>query len=105
MKQDKNINNSVQTKYLQTSLFALLLSCVVPAYAVDMHDQINKVVQTTQTESLCKIKPEAIIEKETFSTDGKTHLQSDKVELSEENISRFKGNVVIQQKDKRIETE
>ena len=57
------------------------------------------------TESLCKFQPASIINKDTFSTDEKTHLQSDKAELSEENISRFSGNVVIQQQDKRIETD
>ncbi|GMR16659.1 MAG: LPS-assembly protein LptD [Gammaproteobacteria bacterium] len=56
-------------------------------------------------ESLCKVQPASIINKDTFSTDGKIHLQSDKVELDENNISRFKGNVVIQQQNKRIETE
>ncbi|MCK4865678.1 MAG: LPS assembly protein LptD [Gammaproteobacteria bacterium] len=57
------------------------------------------------SESLCEIQPSSIIKKDTFSADGKTHLQSDKVELSQENISRFTGNVVIQQNDKRIETD
>lgn len=56
-------------------------------------------------ESRCKIQPSSIIKKDTFSIDGKTHLQSDKVELNKENISRFTGNVVIQQDDKRIETD
>lgn len=57
------------------------------------------------TDAHCKIQPMSVINKDTFSTDSKTHLQSDKVELNENNISRFKGNVVIQQKDKRIEAE
>jgi len=56
-------------------------------------------------ESLCEIQPSSIIKKDTFSADGKTHLQSDKVELNQENVSRFTGNVVIQQNDKRIETD
>ena len=54
---------------------------------------------------LCKTQPTSIIAKDTFSADGKTHLQSDNVEFNEKNISRFSGNVIIQQKDKRIETE
>ncbi len=41
----------------------------------------------------------------TFATDGKTHLQSDSVTFNEKDISRFSGHVVIQQKDKRIETD
>ena len=56
-------------------------------------------------EGLCKTQPASILNKDTFSADGKTHLQSDKVEVSEKDISRFKGQVVIQQNDKRIETE
>lgn len=58
-----------------------------------------------ENESLCILQPASFINKDTFSADGKTHLQSDSVELNEKNISRFQGNVVIQQKDKRIETE
>ena len=56
-------------------------------------------------EGLCAIQPTSIIKKDTFSEDGKIHLQSDKVELNEDNVSRFSGNVVIQQTDKRIETD
>ena len=56
-------------------------------------------------EPLCKTQPDSILKKNTFSSDGKTHLQADSVELSEKDISRFKGNVVIQQPNKRIETE
>lgn len=56
-------------------------------------------------ESLCQHQPASIINKDTFSTDGKIHLQSDKVELDENNISRFTGNVVIKQQNKRIETQ
>lgn len=56
-------------------------------------------------DGLCKFIPSTLITAKTFSSDGKTHLQSDNVELSEKNISKFSGNVVIQQKDKRIETD
>ena len=61
--------------------------------------------QSAAEEGLCTFQPSSIINAKTFSTDGKTHLQSDNVEINEENISRFSGNVVIQQKDKRIEAE
>ena len=40
-----------------------------------------------------------------FSPDGKIHLSADKVEVSEEELSRFSGNVVIQEKNARIETD
>jgi len=60
---------------------------------------------THAEEGLCLHQPASIITKDTFSADGKIHLQSDKVELDEKNISRFTGNVVIQQPGKRIETE
>jgi len=56
-------------------------------------------------ESLCKVRPASVFNQNTFSSDGKTHLQSDNVEFNEKDISRFNGNVVIQQKDKRIETD
>lgn len=56
-------------------------------------------------ESLCVQQPTDIINANTFSTDGKTHLQSDKVLINEKDLSSFKGNVVIQQEKARIETE
>ncbi len=40
-----------------------------------------------------------------FSPDGKVRLSADKVEVSEEDLSRFSGNVVIQEKNARIETD
>ena len=55
-------------------------------------------------DSLCP-KPESSETDNNFSTDGKTHLQSDNVTFNEKDISRFSGHVVIQQKDKRIETD
>lgn len=54
---------------------------------------------------LCKVQPDSSFNKNAFSSDGKTHLQADSVELSEKDISRFKGHVIIQQANKRIETE
>ena len=76
-----------------TSLLILLLLSLFPTHFL------------FATEGLCEFQPASIINKDTFSTDEKTHLQSDKAELSEDNISRFSGNVVIQQQDKRIETD
>jgi len=76
-----------------TSLLILLLLSLFPTHFL------------FATESLCKFQPASIINKDTFSNDEKTHLQSDKAELSGENISRFSGNVIIQQQDKRIETD
>ncbi len=43
--------------------------------------------------------------KDIFSADGKTHLQSDNVTFNEKGTSRFSGHVVIQQKQRRIETD
>lgn len=63
----------------------------------------NNLVAAEQ--GLCKANPNTVFSKNTFSSDGKTHLQSDNVQFNEKDISRFDGNVVIQQKDKRIETE
>lgn len=70
------------------------------------------VTQTTQadelsdnTDSLCLIPAEAILAKDIFSTDGKMHLQADKVSLDKNNSSSFSGNVVIQQPEMRIETD
>lgn len=56
-------------------------------------------------QNLCEARPDSVFSKTTFSTDGKTHLQSDNVEITENDVSHFNGNVVIQQKDKRIETD
>lgn len=81
------LTNKVQVSFL--SLLAVMLT-----------------IQTAYSEEeLCTTQVTTNINKDTFSSDGKTHLQSDKVEISEKNISRFSGNVVIQQEDKRIETE
>ena len=56
-------------------------------------------------EPLCKTPAISVFNQNTFSADGNTHLQADSVELTEEDTSRFQGNVVIQQQNKRIETE
>jgi len=80
-------------KKFQSSLLTSLFICLLPA-------QIFAAEQ-----DLCTFQPASIINKDTFSADGKIHLQSDSVEVNENSISRFTGNVVIQQKDKRIETD
>ena len=77
----------------QVSLLALAVCSLLPTHTLLAND------------ALCAPAAASILTKGTFSADGKTHLQSDLVEVSEKNISRFKGNVVIQQSDKRIETE
>ena len=93
----KNINNNISTlKNLNTTyagILTLLVSILIPSHYL------------MAAEEQCKLQPASIISKDTFSADGKTHLQSDSVEINEENISRFKGNVVIQQQDMRIETQ
>ncbi len=94
MKEDNQNKDTIFTllNKVQVSFFSLLV--------------ILSVSQNVYSaEELCTFQPSSLINKDTFSSDGKTHLQSDKVELSEKNISRFSGNVVIQQKDKRIETQ
>lgn len=95
MKRKNIIKNLIQlnsTRKVQTSLLSIFLVSLLPTYSY-------------AEDALCKVQPSSIVNQDTFSSDGKTHLQSDKIELSEKNVSRFKGNVVIQQKDKRIETE
>lgn len=98
MKKNRIINNLFRantTAKVHASLLTLLITSTIPVFS---H-------AADTTDPLCEVQPAAIIKKDTFSKDGKIHLQSDKVELDENNISRFKGNVVIQQKNKRIETE
>ena len=80
---------------IKTGLLSLLLVSTLP---------LNSTAEES-ADALCKVQPSAIITQTTFSSDGKTHLQSDKVELGEKETSRFSGNVIIQQKDKRIEAE
>ena len=89
----QNITLSVTTKIVPVSLLTLTLISFIPAHLI------------AAEQGLCKIQPGSIINKDTFSADGKIHLQADNVEVNKKNISRFSGNVVIQQKDKRIETE
>ena len=57
------------------------------------------------TENLCASEPTSTINENLFSDDGKTHLQADKVEANDTNTSFFTGDVIIQQKDKRIKTD
>ena len=92
-KKKYNLDIASAANKIPASLLTLLIASLLPGYSL------------SAAESLCEIQPSSIIKKDTFSIDGKTHLQSDKVELSEENVSRFSGNVVIQQEDKRIETD
>lgn len=86
-------------KHLATSGYALL--CLIATDSVIAAEEELLVTE----EALCSIQPASIIKSDTFSTDGNTHLQSDNVEYSENNISRFEGNVIIQQQEQRIETE
>ncbi|MDH5660500.1 MAG: LPS assembly protein LptD, partial [Gammaproteobacteria bacterium] len=95
MKKEQQNNPSIRCQKNKTHIrfLILLISGLLPAQ------------QLFAEEGLCKFQPASIINKDTFSLDGKTHLLSDKVEVSEKDVSRFKGHVVIQQSDKRIETE
>lgn len=95
MKINKNNNPSIllRKNQFQISLLAMFLSNLIISQSA------------AEEEGLCTFQPSSIINAKTFSFDGKTHLQSDNVEINEKNISRFTGNVVIQQKDKRIEAE
>ena len=63
------------------------------------------VEKTDSADSLCLIPAEAILAKDSFSKDGKMHLQADKVSLDKKDSSSFSGNVVIQQPETRIESE
>lgn len=92
-----NIKNNYCVKLteqnkIQFRLLPLLLTCLFS----------NNLIAA---ENICSFQPSSIINSDTFSPDGKTHLQSDSVEFNEKNISHFNGNVVIQQKDKRIEAD
>lgn len=95
MKINKNNNSSIllRKNQFQVSLIAMFLSNLIISQSA------------AEEEALCAFQPSSIINAKIFSPDGKTHLQSDSVEINEKDISRFNGNVVIQQKDKRIETE
>lgn len=95
MKKEQRPNNLIQKAPVS---FSVLLICSMSMSPLPTHT-------LSANEALCAPSAASILNKDTFSTDGKTHLQSDKVEVSEKNISRFKGHVVIQQNDKRIETE
>ena len=91
MKKSSVQQNSPQPKFLPVGLFTLLSLISVQLLAAE--------------QGLCKTQTNSISSKNAFSNDGKTHLQSDKVEFNEKDTSRFDGNVVIQQTDKRIETD
>ena len=90
---DHNRKTLIAKNRIQVSLLSLLLA---PLFS-------NQLV--AEENSLCTFQTSSIINSETFSPDGKTHLQSDSVKFNEKNVSQFNGNVVIQQKDIRIETE
>ena len=59
---------------------------------------------TFADEALCQPRP-VISPDSAFSADGKTHLAADQVIVNEKNTSTFTGNVIIQQSNKRIESD
>lgn len=77
---------------------------IVPAILLTLQGLIPAHLFAAE-QGLCKTQPNSVMNQNIFSKDGKTHLQSDNVEFNEKDVSRFSGNVVIQQKEKRIETE
>ena len=79
----------------KNNLLSVLLVAALPLHSVAEEN----------TDGLCEVKPASIITETTFANDDKIHLHSDKIELGENETSRFSGNVVIQQTKKRIETE
>ena len=56
-------------------------------------------------EGLCNAKTKPILSSDTFAADGKTHLEADSVVVEESDISTFTGNVVIQQAERRVESD
>lgn len=76
---------------------------IVPAGFLTLLSLMSAHISAAE-QGLCEVQPNSALTKSIFSSDGKTHLQSDSVELNEKEVSHFTGNVVIQQKDKRIET-
>lgn len=56
-------------------------------------------------DGLCTAKTKPILNSDTFSADGKTHLEADSVRIEESDISIFSGNVVIQQAERRVESD
>lgn len=62
-------------------------------------------ISSAKKEGLCNAQTESPLNKNTFSPDGKTHLQADSVKIEESDTSVFSGDVVIQQANRRIESE
>lgn len=54
---------------------------------------------------LCKATTNTVLSNNPFSADGKTHLQADRIRAVESGISVFSGDVVIQQADRRVESD
>ena len=98
----KKSQNAISTRLLATlSANNRVHTCLLTSLALIL----LPVHFISAEESLCVKQPADIINANTFSTDGKTHLQSDKVIVNETDLSSFTGNVVIQQEKTRIETE
>lgn len=57
------------------------------------------------SDQLCPPAATVLPKPDSFSADDKTHLQADKVVVDENQATLFQGNVVIMQKQKRIETD
>lgn len=89
----QQIDSSNTNKTTVSGLLAFALYCLAPINLLAVE------------QSLCRALPSSIVNEKTFSADGKIHLQADNVAIDSKNISQFSGNVVIQQKDKRIETD
>ena len=90
-------SRSQKTKKTRFLSHSLLLFC----FSIFNQSQASAATD----EGLCKPAAKTVLKQDTFSTDNKTHLQSDNVSVTENNISRFTGNVLIQQTEKRIESD
>lgn len=106
MNENKNKNsnlypaNKIHVGLLRSAIYkSAIISLLIPVSLMSTSGLVHS------AEGLCKLQPASILNDALFSSDGKTHLQADKVDVNESNISRFTGNVIIQQSAKRIETE
>ena len=96
MNKNKKNNTSTLTNIAQ---ILPLASLALIFFAVSAYTQI-----AYSTEDILCTPPVKTV-KDPFSTDGKTHLQANKVELTEEKTSLFIGDVLLQQADRRVEAD
>lgn len=93
-------------KLYKISAIYILVTFTFPYQAISAESVFTDTFSFASTgDGLCNVKTNPILNSDTFAADGKTHLEADSVIVEESDISTFTGNVVIQQTERRVESD